>query len=530
MTIYERSHPSSPGVGDKVLGQALGAGKEWNVSVFDGTTTTSLFKVTDSGDVTIKHALTVGALALGVVHASVAGLLSSSPVLLSELDPSGATSGQIAAYSGSAWAPFTLTIAGLGGVPTSRNLTAGNGLSGGGDLSADRTFAVNVDTTSLVIAADTLSVGVISDAQHGNRGGGSLHALAVSAGAAGFMSGTDKAILDALNLHAVHDSLVIHTAAPLGGGGALTGDLFLTVASATTGAVGVLQLAGDLAGTGTAAAAPTVSSLTGASGAVAVHGASLTWDIGTAASGGVGVVITQAARNFAGSTAASLHISAQNNTGSASTGGSVFIDAGTGIGNASGVVMLRADSTLAGGGVGVFAIGSNALTMLNTNRLTLSDGAANPVAVLTPIYNGQTELTFAATLSRFDIDFDPALVQDGQAASIHITAQANTGSSSSQGGSIFMNVLGGPVMGAVELQVGSSTLLKLDGAGVRVTGPVAFFGGTPVAKPAAYVIAHHLALRNIDEGSVSTGDLARFVCTFMMDMGAAGGGGYNLFQ
>jgi hypothetical protein len=38
-------------------------------------------------------------------------------------------------------------LAGAGGVPTSRLVTAGAGLSGGGDLSADRTFAVLADST-----------------------------------------------------------------------------------------------------------------------------------------------------------------------------------------------------------------------------------------------------------------------------------------------------------------------------------------------------------------------------------------------
>jgi hypothetical protein len=40
--------------------------------------------------------------------------------------------------------------------PNSRTLTAGAGLSGGGDLSADRSFAVNVDDTGIEINSDTL--------------------------------------------------------------------------------------------------------------------------------------------------------------------------------------------------------------------------------------------------------------------------------------------------------------------------------------------------------------------------------------
>lgn len=55
------------------------------------------------------------------------------------------------------------------------------------------------------ISDSTPSPGVSEDASrcdhvhaHGDRGGGSLHALAVAGGAAGFMSGADKAKLDAL--------------------------------------------------------------------------------------------------------------------------------------------------------------------------------------------------------------------------------------------------------------------------------------------------------------------------------------------
>lgn len=81
-----------------------------------------------------------------------------------------------------------------------RTITAGAGMTGGGDLSANRTLDVvaNADG-SIVVNADDIQVGVLaSDAQHGNRGGGALHAVAVANGANGFMSGTDKAKLDGL--------------------------------------------------------------------------------------------------------------------------------------------------------------------------------------------------------------------------------------------------------------------------------------------------------------------------------------------
>lgn len=86
-----------------------------------------------------------------------------------------------------------------GEVPNARTLTAGAGQTGGGDLSANRTFNVvaNADG-SMVVNADDVQVGVLAtDAQHGVRGGGTLHANAVAAGAAGFLSGADKTKLDA---------------------------------------------------------------------------------------------------------------------------------------------------------------------------------------------------------------------------------------------------------------------------------------------------------------------------------------------
>lgn len=84
-------------------------------------------------------------------------------------------------------------------VPSSRTLTAGAGMVGGGDLSADRTFDVVATDGSIVVLADSIGVGVLqSDAQHGDLGGGSLHALATTL-VAGFMSPADKTKLDGIS-------------------------------------------------------------------------------------------------------------------------------------------------------------------------------------------------------------------------------------------------------------------------------------------------------------------------------------------
>lgn len=82
--------------------------------------------------------------------------------------------------------------------PATRSITAGAGLTGGGDLSADRTLTVGANADgSITVNADDVQVGVLAtDAQHGARGGGTQHANATTS-TAGFMSSTDKAKLDA---------------------------------------------------------------------------------------------------------------------------------------------------------------------------------------------------------------------------------------------------------------------------------------------------------------------------------------------
>lgn len=84
-------------------------------------------------------------------------------------------------------------------IPTTRQILAGAGCVGGGDLSADRTINVGAAADgSISVTADAVGVGVLAtDAQHGARGGGTTHAVATT-GAAGFMSSTDKAKLDGI--------------------------------------------------------------------------------------------------------------------------------------------------------------------------------------------------------------------------------------------------------------------------------------------------------------------------------------------
>lgn len=103
-------------------------------------------------------------------------------------------------------AAANITSGGVAVVPENRTLTAGAGLTGGGDLSADRTFDVVAADGSITVTANAIAVGALqSDAQHGSLSGGLNHAVA-TAGTAGFMSATDKSKLDAIESSAQNNT------------------------------------------------------------------------------------------------------------------------------------------------------------------------------------------------------------------------------------------------------------------------------------------------------------------------------------
>lgn len=80
---------------------------------------------------------------------------------------------------------------------------AGAGLSLNGN---DIDVGANGDG-SITVNADDIQVGVLAtDAQHGTRGGGTQHAVVVAAGAAGFMTGSDKTKLDGIATGATADT------------------------------------------------------------------------------------------------------------------------------------------------------------------------------------------------------------------------------------------------------------------------------------------------------------------------------------
>ena len=153
-------------------------------------------------------------------------------------------------HVGSTSNPHSVTAAQVGAAPTSRAINTGTGLSGGGDLGADRTINLVAATTSTIggmsaadktkldsidanATANTISTnnpqalgtaapgasGEVSDSAHvhphGDQAGGTLHAVA-SGAAAGFMSAADKSKLDGIEAGADATTLSASVAQPLG--------------------------------------------------------------------------------------------------------------------------------------------------------------------------------------------------------------------------------------------------------------------------------------------------------------------------
>ena len=94
------------------------------------------------------------------------------------------------------------------GVPETRIIAAGGGLTGGGNLTIDRTLSVGpAPDGSILVENDYIIVGILAaDVQHGARGGGTLHTTATT-GSPGFMSDTDKVKLDTVETGATNTPL-----------------------------------------------------------------------------------------------------------------------------------------------------------------------------------------------------------------------------------------------------------------------------------------------------------------------------------
>lgn len=223
-------------------------------------------------------------------------------------------------------------FSGSGFVPTSRNILTTGVLGGGGDLSADRTLSVVGGTNGFVLAwtggvptwqqivdANVASVGWSKITGTPTTLAGYGITDAVPAGRT--LQGT--APIQIAGDNAAHD---------------LSVNRIISIVNATTGAVGVIQLAQDLGGTG---ALPTVIALTGTATVVAMHGRDILWD---QTAGAPRLRQTAAAAATSGN---DFTVQAQDGGSGNSAGGNVQLIAGlkTGVGT-PGQVNLQA-----GGGI-----------------------------------------------------------------------------------------------------------------------------------------------------------------------------------
>jgi hypothetical protein len=201
------------------------------------------------------------------------------------------TSDDVSNESGVAGATVTAALDALdaaissGGVPGTRLVTAGAGLTGGGDLSADRTFDVAAADGTITVNANSIQVGTLTNANSPTNTLG-LNKLvnaaaagfvgATGAGAWGALTGTQAAALLAGPIGATTTVTTI-TATGLGTfvgvavGGALSGVTTLAMTGALSGATSIgctsLACAGPIT---------TVTTLNGATVAAPVEGTALT--------------------------------------------------------------------------------------------------------------------------------------------------------------------------------------------------------------------------------------------------------------
>lgn len=263
----------------------------------------------------------------------------------------------------------------------------------------------------------------------------------------------------------------------------LSVDRTISVASATASVLGVVQLAQDLAGSATN---PIVAEITGVSNAVLVHADQLTWDAGPRSSTAlVELKITPVA--LPGGTAASFLVTAQNNTGTAGTGGSIGLVSGKGHGNGAGNVFMQVADTGAGdsGLTSQFSVQRTGLIRARSQEFQFADTGDQLAASFFSASTGSTGFLVKSTVPQFGIQYEDGNAFDGDGAPIVLKPQKNT-SLVGAGGSTIALLASGPS------SYGSFTVQADDFSGAVVfqasysagTGPnLGFFGHAPASRP-----------------------------------------------
>lgn len=211
---------------------------------------------------------------------------------------------------------------------------------------------------------------------------------------------------------------------------------------ATTSALGIIQLAGDL---GNIATAPKVVSLTGAAGVISIAstGNVITWTAATTAPG------LMQAISAAGS-GANMTIAAQSTSFTNANGGNLSL--GTGAGNGSGTPGLLN-----------FNIGGTLTASLNTVALNLT----NNIGVLwsstsaTPSIKQTT--TGSATGQAFTIQAQSAVTTGG-------SLTINAGAGATTGGLLTLASGTGTTPGGIRLNTGAGTAISITGGRVVTIG------------------------------------------------------------
>lgn len=158
-----------------------------------GTVTASLINYSDGVSPPFTQTNVQGA--LDVVKARIVSTLSTAESYADAGDAATLSSAHTYSNAGDA-----STLASAEAYTDSLVVTAGNGLG----KVVNVISATPDPDSSISVGPSGIKVGILAtDAQHGNRGGGSLHANVVAAGASGFMTGADKTKLDGIATGAV---------------------------------------------------------------------------------------------------------------------------------------------------------------------------------------------------------------------------------------------------------------------------------------------------------------------------------------
>lgn len=199
--------------------------------------------------------------------------VADATLLFAKLAQNSATSGQVIGWNGTAWTPTSVAVS----VPASRTLTGAGIVTVAGDhaahdLTADRTISLDAGGTAnrLALTLDGVNVswGQLVDAQVSPTAAIAVSKLSHGTANQFLVTDATGTVVQWATLSVtgfVPTTRNVNATAPIqvngGATATLGGDVTISILAATTGALGAVQLANDLAGTG---ALPVVARINGA--------------------------------------------------------------------------------------------------------------------------------------------------------------------------------------------------------------------------------------------------------------------------